>query len=122
MNLYLDSTDIGSYLKHGGYSVFYKKILGPNSFHTLDGTYHEDIIVRKAVVTANLLPLTSEQLASIMVLCDNISQITYFDTKINAEKTVNATASVSIASVLVTLNSAHYWSDTEGLTLTLEEM
>ena len=37
MTLYLDNNNFTSYVKNRGYTVAYKKVVGPNSFTTLDG-------------------------------------------------------------------------------------
>ena len=121
MNLYLGTTDIAEHIKYGGYSVGYNKILGPNSFTTLDGTYHEDVIAKKVVVVAALVPITSAELSAILVLCDNLTTATYLDTKTNTYVTANVTATVSMASVVINQNNALYWGDSNGLILTLEE-
>ena len=122
MYLLLDSTDIMPYVKYGGYSVGHKKVLGPNSFTTLDGTYHEDVIAKKTIIQVALKPVTTDELTIVVNACEDISSATYFDTKTNAYKTINVIADVSIASVVINADTVLYWGGSDGIIITLEEM
>ena len=121
MYLNLDTTDIAPYLRDGGYSVFYRDVFGPNSFITLDGKTHEDLVARKAVITAVLTLVTTAELAVIVAACDDVSSVTYFDTKTNDYATVTAKATVSIGTVLITKSTIYYWGGNRGIVITLEE-
>lgn len=122
MQLKIDDNDFSEYLTKRGYNVTYKKIMGVNSFYTLDGTYHEDILARKAVVVADLKPMTSAQLAVFIDACDDCEYATYLDTKTNTTVTKKAIATVSSASIALNKNNILHWaSGGNGITLTIEE-
>ena len=52
----------------------------------LDGSYEEDILAIKAVVSSPLMPLTEEQQSSILsdILSDDYATVYYFDPRKNA--------------------------------------
>ena len=119
MTLYLDNTNFSTYVKNRGYTVAYRKVVGPNSFTTLDGKYHEDVIAKKAVVSVPLNPVNSSQLAALTAACYDAKKATFYDTEQGADVTRDVTATLSEVSVLMTKNGTQYWG-TEIL-LTLEE-
>jgi len=119
MTLFLDSADFSSYVKKRGYSVTYKKILGPNSFTTLDGTYHEDVIAKKAVVSVPLNPVTAVNLSTLTNAIYKASSATFYDPEVGADVTKSVFATLSTASVVMTKGATQYWG--EELILTLEE-
>lgn len=119
MTLYLDNTDFSTYVKKRGYSVSYKRILGPNSFTTLDGTYHEDVIAKKAIVDVPLNPLTAANLATLTDAVYKATSATFYDSETGVNVTKSVTASLSTASVIMTKGTTQYWG--EELVLTLEE-
>ena len=119
MTLFLDNVDYTTYVKNRGYAVAYRKVVGPNSFTTLDGTTHEDIIAKKAVVSVPLNQMNSTQLAALTAACYNAKRATFFDTESGGNVTKDVSASLSEVSVLMTKNGTKYWG-TEIL-LTLEE-
>ena len=59
-----------------GYLVHYKKILGSNSGYMLDGSYVEDLLAIKAVITLPAMPL---QEADISRLLQTVYQKSYVD-------------------------------------------
>lgn len=119
MTLYLDSVDFSSYVKNRGYTVSYRKITGPNSYTTLDGTYYEDLIAKKAVVKIPLNPMTSAQLSTLTTACYNATKAKYYDTESGQDVTKDVIATLSEVAVLMTKNGTRYWG-TE-IMLTLEE-
>lgn len=122
MTLLIDSVDYSALLPRRGYTVGYKKVLGPNNCTTLDGTYHEDVIARKAVVTVNLLPMTTAQLTALLNACDDCVNATFLDTKTNTTVTRAAIATLSSASIALNRSNAVFWNQNgSGITLTIEE-
>ena len=121
--LNVDGVDYKSYMAKHGYTVGYKKILGPNSCTTLDGRTHEDVIAEKAIVNVSLRILNTAEIAVIQnAQSKNYVVVTYFDTKSQADKTVNMKVITSAASLLLE-NSLSYWgSGSTGISLTLEEI
>lgn len=122
MTLLIDSVDFSSYLTKRGYTVDYKKVMGANSCYTLDGTYHEDVLARKAVVTAPLLPMTSAKLSAIIKACDSCTNATFLDTKTNTIVTKPVIATLSSASIALNKANALFWNNSgNGISLTIEE-
>lgn len=122
MTLLIDGVDFSSYLTKKGYTVEYKKIMGANSCYTLDGTYHEDVLARKALVVAPLLPMKSDQLSTILNACDNCNNATFLDAKTNTNVTKNVIATLSSVSVALNKTNALFWNSSgNSITLTIEE-
>lgn len=119
MTLFLDGAEYTDKVKRRGYSVFYKKVLGPNSFTTLDGTFHEDVLAKKSVVSVPLNPMTSEDLAAFTKAVHNVKVARFFDSETGMDITKTVSANLSVATVLMDKNGKKYWGD--ELTLTLEE-
>lgn len=123
MTLLLDSIDYSYLLPKKGYSVSYKKVLGPNSRTTLDGKYHEDILAYKAIVKVDLTPMTSEQISKLAESVQNCRIATFYDTKTNSEATREVYATLEGATLVFNTANKAYWSasNKKGITLTLEE-
>jgi hypothetical protein len=124
MTLLIDSVDFSSYLPKHGYTVLYTPVLGPNSCYTLDGSFHEDVLAYKALVTTELKPMTPEQLAAITVACQNCKYATYLDTKTNQVVTKKAKATLSPATVVLNNPSQLLWNrdESSGIIMTIEEL
>ena len=124
MQLTINGVDFSEIITKYGYSVDYKKILGSNGRYTLNGTYHEDILAWKAIVEAELRPLKSSVLASVITLCANeYVTVSYFDTKTNSIRTTEMKPSLSAAKVALINAADTYWNGGgSGITLTLEEL
>lgn len=122
--LKLNDVDYSSYLPRRGYNITYKDILGSNSCYTLDGKYHEDILASKAIISTELLPMTSERLSAMVKACESCKRATYFDTKTNQVVTRDAKASLSTASLVMNKTNKTFWNDsnTTGITITIEEI
>lgn len=121
MTLLIDSVDYSAHLTKRGYTAAYKAVLGANSCYTLDGTYHEDVLAYKAVITVPLNPLTTAQVAALLNACHNCKTATYFDAKTNTTVTKNAKVTLSAAGIALNKSTAVFWGG-QGLTLTIEEM
>ena len=123
MILKIDNVDYSHLVPKSGYQVCYKKVLGPNSCYTLDGTYHEDVLAYKAVVNIELKPMSAETLSQLVTAVENCEQATCHDTKTNDDVTKNVLVSLSPANLVINHDGEIIWSDTEnsGMTLTIEE-
>ncbi len=121
--LSIDSIDYSWLLPKKGYTVTYKKVLGPNSCYTLDGKYHEDILAYKAVVRVDLLPMTANQLATFSTAIRNCKNATFFDTMTNSTVTRAVNATLNSASLVFNTSNKAFWgaSNSKGVTLTIEE-
>lgn len=123
MVLKIDSVDYSFLLPKKGYTVTYKKVLGANSCYTLDGKYHEDVLAYKAIITTELMPMTSTQLSDLVTAVKNCKNATYFDTMTNSVVTKEVIAILDSASLVFNAQNKIYWGDTnrKGITLTIEE-
>lgn len=82
----INGTDYTAYFPPSGYEVTYEKVSGQNEGLMLDGSYEEDILAIKAVVSSPLMPLTEEQQSNFLqnVLSDDYATVYYFDPRMNA--------------------------------------
>lgn len=83
--LKINGTDYSGYFTRTGYSVGYESVQGSNAGQMLDGTYTEDELKIRTVVTLNCMPLTQEQLSALLneVYGRVYHMVEYFDPKTN---------------------------------------
>ena len=81
----INGTDFTAYFPEAGYQVNYIKESGTNEGLMLDGSYTEDVIAVKAVVSSPLLPLTEEHQSSFLqtLYSDDYAGVYYFDPRKN---------------------------------------
>lgn len=71
-----------------GYTVSYKKIKGKNARLMLDGSYVEDVLAIKAVVTCFCMPTNEKRLSELLImLSETYLQVYFFDPKLNGYRT-----------------------------------
>lgn len=71
-----------------GYTVFYKKIHGKNSGYMLDGSYTDDVLDTKAVITCICMPMNEDQLSDFLIaISDTYLQVEFYDPKEKAYRT-----------------------------------
>lgn len=123
MPLFIDSVDYSSLLPRKGYTVAYKPVLGANSCYTLDGKFHDDVLKYKAIITVDLLPMTSTKLSEVATAIVNCKTATYFDTMTNSTVTREVKSTLDAASLVFNTPNKAFWSNTnrKGITLTIEE-
>lgn len=82
----INGTDYTAYFPPAGYEVSYEKVTGQNEGLMLDGSYEEDILAIKAVVSSPLMPLTEKQQGDILsdIMSDDYATVYYFDPRKNA--------------------------------------
>lgn len=121
MKLVIDGVNFTSYCKKGkGYRVTYVKREGVNSGIMQDGSKSFDLLAFKAVLEWDLIGLTSPQIATIMTAClKQYVSVTFFDPKINADRTASMIPEVSEATAAFQRNGGTFWKD--GITITMEE-
>lgn len=116
MDFRLNGTDYYTLLS--GYKVEYKKVLGPNSYVSLDGTIYEDVIARKMVLDVEFRPMTSTELKSLVTVCQNDTLTVIFtDPKTDTQNILTMIPTLSHQSVLFT-NADTWW---DKVTLNLEQ-
>lgn len=123
MILKIDNKDYSHLVPRRGYKCGYKKVLGPNSCTTIDGTFHEDVLAHKAVINIELLPMAPEQLSELETSVENCEYATYHDTKTGTDVTRKVIVSLSPATLVANHADTMIWSDSEdsGMILTIEE-
>ena len=124
MILKIDGTDFSPFVSKYGYSVRYNKIKGSNDVTTMDGTLHEDILARKAIVNVQLNPMTSEDLASLEnAIQRDYCLVTFYDTASGENKTTNMRCQLNNAEVVLNKLTGLYWgAGNTGAVLNMEEV
>ena len=86
----INGIDFTSYFTPVGYKVGHKKIKGPNEGYMLDGSFTEDVLAIKAVITCTCMPLTETQLNTLLeqLYSGNLS-VYFFDTQSGGYRTAN---------------------------------
>lgn len=89
----INGVDVSPLVTRTGYTVQYKKILGGNSGYMLDGSYREDLLSRKTVVTVNAMPLSEKDLQGLYqaLYSAPVVELYFFDPWAKAYKTIEAT-------------------------------
>ena len=117
----INGTDYTSYFPQRGYEVTYTKVHGSNEGVMLDGSYTEDTIAVKAVVSSPLLPLTADQQSAFLadLFSDDYATVYYFDPKKNAYRTAVMLYEVQSTQYRGYGGTAHeYWT---GLAVTFTD-
>ena len=118
----INGIDFSSLFTNTGYTVRYKKILGNNSGYMLDGSYVEDLLARKTVVTMNALPLNEDDLQKLYQILheEQTVRLYFFDPKTKGYKTIDTLVEETPVKYRG-LGGAGvvYWS---GITLTFTEV
>ena len=72
---------VSSLFTRYGYSVSYEKVTGPNSGFMQDGSYVEDVLRWRAVVSLKVIPLNETQLSFLLntILPSTYIRLYYFD-------------------------------------------
>lgn len=85
----INGTDYTSYFTAIGYSVQYESVQGNNAGLMLDGSYTEDELKIRTIVTLPCMPLDQEKLSNILqeVYSSSYHTVEYFDTMTNKYKT-----------------------------------
>lgn len=81
----IDGVDYTSFFTPTGYSVSYKKIRGGNAGYMLDGSYRDDVLATKAVITHICMPLDEEKLSQFLAaISGTYLTVYFFDPKQNS--------------------------------------
>lgn len=93
----INGTDYTDYFTRVGYSVQYESVQGNNAGQMLDGSYTEDEIKIRAIVTLPCMPLNEEQMSKILqeVYASPYHQVEYFDPKTGGYVTEEMRRSIS---------------------------
>lgn len=87
-NIKFNDIDFTSYFTPTGYQVSYKKIKGPNEGYMLDGSFTDDVLAVKSVITLTCMPLSEEQLTTLLQqLYSDVLNVYFFDPKIGDYRT-----------------------------------
>ena len=113
--LIINGTNVTSLLPPAGYSVGYESVDGGQSGTMQDGTFTEDEIAIKAVITVPVKPLADAQIATLLtnIYRNPYCTVTYFDPRTNTNRQINARRSVSEQKYRGTgANGSDYWTGT----------
>ena len=117
----VDGVDYSPSINRYGYSVGYEKRTGNNGGTMLDGSETVDILAWKAVLTLTGNAMPSEKLSALLTAClKDYVQVTFFDVKINGERTAAFIPDVGPASIGLISSGVAKWFR-EGIVLTLRE-
>lgn len=117
--LFIDDVNYTSYIDKYGYQVSYSPIKGPNEGVAIDGTTITDIVARKAVLSVTCNPLDQVRLASIIsALSKDSVEVTYFDTKTNAQRTAFFIPEIGSTKIALQTAAGVYWFTAMTVTLT----
>lgn len=116
----LNGTDYTDAFTPTGYSVSYKKIRGDNSGYMLDGSYTDDVIAVKAIITCICMPTDEETLAGLLaLLAETYLDVRFFDPRLNEYRTATMMPSDPEQKFRGTgTNAIDYWT---GTVVTLTE-
>lgn len=93
----INGTDYTDFFTKLGYTVQYESVQGNNAGLMLDGSYTEDELKVRAIVTLPCMPLNEEQLGEILreVYSSSYHRVEFFDPKSNGYKTEEMRRNVS---------------------------
>lgn len=75
-----------------GYRVTHKKITGPNSGYMLDGSYVEDVLAVKAIITCTCMPLGEPQYNALLKqLYSGKLNVYFYDPRTGGYRTADMT-------------------------------
>lgn len=84
----INGIDYTDFFTPTGYSVSYKKIRGAHSGYMLDGSYTDDVLDTKAVITCICMPTNESRLAEILIETSNVYvDVEFYDPKIGKYRT-----------------------------------
>ena len=97
-----------------GYTVSYIKRRGKNSGMMMDGSYTDDVLAVKAVVTCYCMPTNEVQLQALLEMISNTYVIVrFFDPRVNAYRKMTAMPSEPVQKYRGQGgNALEYWTGT----------
>lgn len=118
--IWINGKDYTKYFAHRNWKVEYQSIKGNNAGRMLDGSYVEDEIAIKAVITLSLMPLNETQAATLLdeVLYNVYPKIKYYDLRTGAYREIETIRKISSSTYWGTCVGGDYWGNT---TITLTE-
>ena len=86
----INGTDYTSMFTRYGYTVGYRKVLGPNGGRTLDSTEYEDLVALKAEITLLFMPEKESDLETLLTALygSDYAELYYFDPRAGTYRTV----------------------------------
>lgn len=79
----INGIDYTDFFTPTGYSVSYQKIRGSNSGYMMDGSYTDDVLATKAVITGVCMPLNEARLSDFLVaVADTYVDVYFYDPKL----------------------------------------
>ena len=120
MTFKIGTTDITSYIAHGGIKWQKTDVDGANAGRTLDGTMHRDYIATKIRLDITCRPLTGTEAATLLALiAPQTVSVTYDDPMSGARTNVAMYSNNYPAAYYGKIDNTDYWT---GITFPLIEM
>lgn len=113
--LLINGTNVTAYLPPTGYTVGYQSVDGGQGGTMQDGTYTEDEIAIKAVISIPCMPLSDAQIALLLsnVFGNPYCAVQYYDPMRGTNRQINARRSVSTQKYRgAGANGSDYWTGT----------
>lgn len=86
----INDVDFTDFFTPVGYKVKHKKITGPNSGYMLDGSYVEDVLAVKAIITCTCMPLSETQLSTLLAqLYGDALSVYFYDPRMGEYRTAD---------------------------------
>lgn len=123
MPLIINGEDFSSLANQRKYVVSYEKRSGNNGGMMLDGSLTEDVLAIKAIITWTLDAMTAPKLQRLLAQVGNADSpyviVTFFDARLNSERTAEFIPSIGEINYAFSRNSLAWFRD--GIVLTLRE-
>ncbi len=111
----INGVDVTDKVTPSGYKVRYESVQGNNSGRMLDGSYTEDEIAKKAVVTIPFMPLSENDISELLgnIYGEPYTSLYYYDPFKKAYITIASRRNVSEQKYVGTgTNGTEYWVGT----------
>jgi hypothetical protein len=111
----INGRDYTKYFAHRNWTLEYQPVNGNNAGLMLDGSYTEDEIAIKAVITLSLMPLNETQAATLLddVLSTTYPVLYYYDLRTGAYREIETLRKVSASTYWGGCYGGDYWGNSQ---------
>lgn len=116
----INGNDYTSFFAHRNWKLEYQPVIGNNAGRMLDGSYTEDEITTKAVISISCMPLDENQAAALLqeLFSTVYPVIEYYDLRTGEYREIKTLRKVSSATDWGECVGGNYWGN---ITITLTE-
>lgn len=110
----INGKDYSSYFAHRNWKLEYQDIKGNNAGRMLDGSYTEDEIAVKAVITLSCMPLSEDQAATLLeeLYRSVYPLIKYYDLRTGTYREIECLRKISASTYWGECVGGNYWGNT----------